>query len=76
MRRLTAAFLVLAFSLGSEGVLAADDGSPAAGTFSPADSLPEARMGHIATLLLDGRVLVIGGWTGDRGLASAEAWSP
>ena len=49
---------------------------PATGTFGPAGSLAEARRLHTATLLPDGRVLVIGGWDGDEYLASTEAWSP
>ncbi len=36
---------------------------PAAGAFSPAGSLIDARIFHTATLLPDGRVLLVGGWT-------------
>jgi len=48
------------------------------GTFSPAGSLTAAREGHTATLLPDGRVLVIGGGSRDDGhaLGSVEAWDP
>jgi hypothetical protein len=53
---------------------------PVSGTFSPTDPLAEARYGHSATLLPDGRVLVVGGVdAGDSGVeirASAEAWDP
>ena len=48
---------------------------PATGTFSPAGSLTEARSIHTATLLTDGRVLLVGGW-GTGPLASAEVWDP
>ena len=56
---------------------------PAAMTFSPAGSLGATRMGHAATLLTDGRVLVVGGGDccftigtlGD-GSDSAEIWDP
>ena len=50
---------------------------PVTGSFAPTGSLAEARSGHTATFLPDGRVLVAGG-TGDSGdpLASAELWDP
>jgi WD40 repeat protein len=45
------------------------------GTFSPAGSLAQPRGEHSATLLPDGRVLIVGGFdTGDP--ASAEVWDP
>ena len=46
------------------------------GGFSPAGSLDGTRAFHTATLLPDGRVLVVGG-SGDEGsLAQAEVWEP
>jgi hypothetical protein len=56
----------------------AADPSPAIGSFSPAGSLAEARTGHTATLLSDGRLLVAGGRVTSYGLstASAEVWDP
>ena len=75
MRRLMVAFVVLAFSLGSGATLAADEPEPTTGAFDPAGSLAEARWAHTATLLPDGRVLVVGG-RGDGILASAEVWEP
>ena len=44
------------------------------GTFSPAGSLGDARAAHTATLLRDGRVLVIGGVDVDDVFASGELW--
>lgn len=47
---------------------------PEGGTFGPAGSLDGPREAHTATLLSDGRVLVIGGWNNYQGLA--EVWDP
>ena len=48
-----------------------------AGTFSPTGSLAEPRVGHTATLLPDGRVLIVGGLDDAfDALASAEVWEP
>ena len=57
---------------------------PATGLFSPAGELARGRIGHSATQLPDGRVLVLGGQglidvEGDRGFADhpgAELWDP
>ncbi|MGD0863165.1 MAG: kelch repeat-containing protein [Candidatus Limnocylindrales bacterium] len=49
---------------------------PATGKLSPTGSMAAGRLGHSATTLLDGRVLVAGG-VGDPGnLASAELYQP
>ena len=51
---------------------------PATASFSPAGSLAEARELHTATLLPDGRVLVVGGGDADVDdyVAAAEVWDP
>ena len=50
---------------------------PTTGSFSPAGSLVQSRHSHSATLLDDGRVLVVGGWSESGGaLASSELWDP
>ena len=59
---------------------------PATGTLEPSGVLSDARQDHTATLLPDGRVLLVGGiqralpTTGpdgsDRVLSSAETWTP
>jgi hypothetical protein len=50
------------------------DPSPATGSFSATGSLDKARSGHTATLLPDGRVLVLGG--GPRVGTASESWDP
>ena len=77
LRRLTISSLLLVLVLGVEGTLAAEEEPPTAGTFGPAGSLAEARLSNTATLLPDGRVLVVGGRRlEDEVLASVEVWEP
>ena len=49
---------------------------PATGAWAPTGSLAFARVGHAATLLPDGRVLVTGGDNSSTELASAELYDP
>lgn len=50
---------------------------PATGTFSDIANMTQARIGHTATLLSNGQVLVTGGRGADgRDLNSAELWIP
>ena len=53
---------------------------PRTRSFSPTGSLAQARERHTATLLADGRVLIVGGYSWDSAtghtLASAEVWDP
>lgn len=52
---------------------------PATGKFSPTGSMADTRTGHTATLLADGRVLVVGGadlMDGIDNLATAEIYDP
>jgi hypothetical protein len=78
MRRLVVTCLALALLLAPAVVSAADEAPPAAGAFAPAGTLAEPRAEHTATLLPDGRVLVIAGndWTDPGPPTSAEVWDP
>jgi hypothetical protein len=50
---------------------------PKTGTFSPAGSMSTPRESHTATLLADGRVLIVGGEDSvDHAVASAEIYDP
>ena len=49
---------------------------PATGTFTPTGSMTEAREEHRATLLPDGRVLIVGGNSVTDTLTSAEIYDP
>lgn len=56
-------------------VASAEIYDPSAGTFSATGDMSVSRQDHTATLLADGRVLVVGGYTNDlAGLASAELY--
>lgn len=65
----------------SESPLAASTAAPTlapivTGSWNYTRSLAQARNGHTATLLLDGRVLVAGGGDEHLGLTTAEIWDP
>lgn len=75
MRRYGALGSALLFTLVG-GPAGAQDQATVAGSFASVESLAEARHAHTATVLPDGRVLVLGGF-GDFGtLASAEIYDP
>jgi hypothetical protein len=50
--------------------------TPSLRTFAPAGTLNTARYWHTATNLLDGTVLIVGGYNGTNALASAEIYTP
>ena len=62
----------------SNVLMSAELYASATGKFSPTGALPEVRTNHTATLLQDGRVLIVGGFGGPTAtpLASAELFDP
>ena len=63
------------------GSATADVYDPATGTFTPTGNMSTARIGHTATLLLNGKVLIAGGMTSTspfdgQPLATAELYDP
>jgi len=80
LRRATISSLMLVLALGAGGTRAAEDEPSATGAFGPAGSLAEARSFHTATLLPDGRLLVVGGaasfYPDTISLASVEILDP
>ena len=61
---------------GSGGLATAEIYDPVAGTFRSVGGMTIARRLHTATLLADGRVLVVGGYGEGDALASAEIFDP
>jgi len=50
---------------------------PASGTFLPGPEMTMARSGHAAVTLGDGRILLVGGWSGSSGVTNtAEIYNP
>ena len=60
----------------SSALAAAELWDPRTGAFSPTGSMLAPRVSHTATLLPDGRVLVVGGTGPDGIIATAELWDP
>ncbi len=71
--------MLVAGGFGADGGLAsAELYDPRSGSWTATGSMIEARIGHTATLLPDGMVLVAGGFSGDGShpIASAELYDP
>lgn len=49
---------------------------PASRSFRPVAAMRKARASHAAVRLADGRILVVGGWDGERATTSAEIYDP
>jgi hypothetical protein len=70
-----AAIIVVSVALRSAAPAASPSATPGS-HFTPTGALPEYRLGYTATLLLDGRVLIAGGFTDGPDLALAELYDP
>jgi len=79
MRRpllVTTIALALPFMLGVAVSAQQAEEAGSAGAFEPAGLLADARSSHTATLLPDGRILIVGGGGPDDLVAMAEIWDP
>jgi hypothetical protein len=79
MRHLMVTSMVLAALLVPGGTLAAGQEPPETGDFAEAGSMEQARVNHTASLLADGRVLIVGGQSDfdlEVYVATAETWDP
>lgn len=59
-----------------DGSITAEIYDPALGVFTPTGNMATGRVGHAATLLADGKVLITGGWTSSSATATAELYDP
>jgi len=64
------------FDTGGNSLASAELYIPSTGTFVPTGSLNNARGFSTATALMDGTVLIAGGWAAGGALASAEIYDP
>lgn len=64
------------FAYPSTALASAEVWDPTTGRFEPAGTMADARVGHAATLLQDGRVLVVGGMGPGGPVGSLELWDP
>lgn len=60
----------------SNSIASAEIWDPDTSTFEPTGSMASPRVNHTATLLLDGRVLVVGGSGPGGNQVTAEVWDP
>ena len=64
------------FAYSSSAIATAEVWDPKASTFAPTGSMAASRVGHTATVLPDGRALVVGGAGPEGDAAQAELWDP
>jgi len=64
------------FAYPSSAIATAEVWDPQSGSFTAAGSMAQPRVGHTATLLLDGRVLIVGGLGPGSDGAAVEIWDP
>ena len=77
MRRIGVSILALTVIIGwGPATAAPGDAHPDSGAFEAAGTVKSGLLGHVATTLPDGRVLIVGGEGRRELVATAELWDP
>ncbi len=64
------------FRVEDQHLASAEIFDPAKNSFALIGDMTMPRVGHVAVLLLDGRVVILGGWSGSRRVGNTEIYDP